>query len=123
MWFGTSGGLTKLENGIWRNYTVHDGLPANNVTSLFRDANGILWIGTTGGLAFLSSGRISTAGAEREQLREPILGLADDPDGCLWIATSSHVLRIRREVLLQGHVLDTDIREYGLADGLHGIKG
>ncbi len=79
MWFGTSGGLTKLENGTWRNYTVHDGLPANNVTSLLRDATGILWIGTTSGLAFLSAGHISAAGAQREQFREPILGLADDP--------------------------------------------
>jgi ligand-binding sensor domain-containing protein/signal transduction histidine kinase len=123
MWFGTSGGLTKLENGAWRNYTVHDGLPANNVTSLLRDATGTLWIGTTNGLAFLSSGHIATAGADREQFREPILGLADDPLGCLWIATSNRVLRIRREVLLRGHVLDTDIREYGFADGLRGIQG
>jgi ligand-binding sensor domain-containing protein/signal transduction histidine kinase len=123
MWFGTSGGLTKLENGAWRNYTVHDGLPANNVTSLLRDATGILWIGTTSGLAFLSSGHISAAGAQREPLREPILGLADDPIGFLWVATSSHVLRIRREALLQGHLLDTDLHEYGLADGLRGTEG
>ncbi|MGA3225697.1 MAG: two-component regulator propeller domain-containing protein [Acidobacteriaceae bacterium] len=123
MWFGTAGGLTKLENGAWRNYTVHDGLPANNVTSLLRDATGILWIGTTGGLAFSSSGHISAAAAQQELLREPILGMADDRIGFLWIATSRHVLRIRRDALLQDHVLDADIREYGLADGLHGTEG
>jgi ligand-binding sensor domain-containing protein/signal transduction histidine kinase len=122
MWFGTSGGLTKLESGAWRNYTVHDGLPANNITSLLRDTTGTLWIGTTGGLAFLSSGHISAAAAQQE-LREPILGLADDRIGFLWIATSRHVLRIRRDALLQDHVLDADIREYGLADGLHGTEG
>ena len=123
MWFGTLGGLTELANGAWRTYTVHNGLPADNVRSLLRDSDGILWIGTTSGLAFLSSGHISVAGAGREPLREPVLGLADDHRGFLWIATSNHVLRIRREALLQGHTLDTDIREYGLADGLRGTEG
>ena len=123
MWFGTSAGLSELTNGKWRTYTSHDGLPADEVTSLLRDSSGVLWIGTTDGLAFLSSGRISRAAAGPETLRRPVLGLADDQHGSLWIATANRVLRINREGLLQGRLRDTDIREYGLADGLKGTEG
>jgi ligand-binding sensor domain-containing protein/signal transduction histidine kinase len=123
MWFGTSAGLSELANGKWRTYTGHDGLPADEVSSLLRDSTGALWIGTTGGLAFLRSGRISVATAGLEALRGPVLGLADDQHGSLWIATANRVLRINREALLQGRLLDSDLREYGLADGLQGTEG
>ncbi len=123
MWFGTSRGLTELAKGSWRTYTTRDGLPADNVSTMFRDSAGTLWVGTSSGLAFLSSGRISVAGAGVEVLREPILGLAEDQGGSLWIATSNHVLGISRDRLLQGHPRSSDIREYGLSDGLRGTQG
>ncbi len=123
MWFGTAAGLSELANGKWRTYGSRDGLPAGEVTSLRRDSAGVLWIGTTGGLAFLSSGRISVADAGLEALRGPVLGLADDQHGSLWIATANRVLRINREALLRGRLLDNDFREYGLADGLQGTEG
>ena len=50
-----AGGLSELANGKWRTYTTHDGLPADNVSSILRDGSGTLWIGTTGGLAFLQA--------------------------------------------------------------------
>jgi signal transduction histidine kinase/ligand-binding sensor domain-containing protein len=123
MWFGTAGGLSALAKGAWRSYTSHDGLPADNVTSLLRDSTGMLWVGTAGGLALLSSGHVSFSAAWPPVLREPILGLAEDQSGWLWIATANHVLRARREALVRGPLLDTDIREYGPADGLRGTEG
>ena len=123
MWFGTSGGLSELANGKWRTYTSRDGLPADNVSSILRDGAGSIWIGTSGGLAVLRSDHIQAAGPGAAVLREPISGLADDQGGSLWIATANHVLRINREALLQGHLHDTDIRMYGLEDGLHGTEG
>jgi ligand-binding sensor domain-containing protein/signal transduction histidine kinase len=123
MWFGTAGGLSELAISKWRTYTSHDGLPADDITSLLRDSAGTLWIGTSGGLAWLNSGHISLAPPGQEALREPILGLADDHSGSLWVATSNHVLRVARQGLLQGRLLDADFREYGPADGLHGTQG
>jgi ligand-binding sensor domain-containing protein/signal transduction histidine kinase len=123
MWFGTSAGLSELSDGKWRTYTKHDGLPADEVTSLVRDSTGVLWIGTSGGLAFLKSGRISVAAAGLEALRGPVMGLADDQHECLWIATANRVLRIKREALLHGRLVDNDLLEYGLADGLLGTEG
>jgi ligand-binding sensor domain-containing protein/signal transduction histidine kinase len=123
MWFGTPGGLSELADAKWRTYTTHDGLPSDNVSTILRDASGTLWIGTTGGLAFLHSGHLLAADTGVHVLREPIFGLADDQSGSLWLATANHVLRINRNALLQGHVRDTDIRAYGLQDGLRGTEG
>jgi len=122
MWFGTSGGLSEFANGKWWTYTTRDGLPADQVSSILCDRPGALWIGTSGGLAVWRQDHIQAAGPGTV-LREPILGLADDQHGSLWIATANHVLRINREALLQGPVHDTDIRMYGLEDGLHGTEG
>jgi ligand-binding sensor domain-containing protein/signal transduction histidine kinase len=122
-WFATSGGLNALSNGHWRSYTERDGLPSEDVITLLEDSSGTLWIGTAGGLAFLKSNQIHDAGEARESLHEPIFGLAEDRNGSLWIATSSHVLRVNREKLLQGTVSDQDIHEFGLGDGLQGLRG
>ena len=43
--------------------------------------------------------------------------------GWLWMATSNHVLRVNRGRLLRGELTNTDLREYGLADGLRGVEG
>jgi ligand-binding sensor domain-containing protein/signal transduction histidine kinase len=123
MWFATSGGLSELVNDHWRTYTTGDGLPANDVSCILQDSSGILWIGTTGGLAFLKAGHLHAGSADREPLRESVLGIAEDQSGSLWIATLNHVLRVSRAALLRGDLRNEDIREYGLADGLHGTEG
>jgi ligand-binding sensor domain-containing protein/signal transduction histidine kinase len=123
MWFATRGGLSALSQGRWQTYTVRDGLPSDDVISLLQYPNGNLWIGTAEGLAILASNKIRTIPASPEVLREPILGLTEDGMGSLWIATSSHVLKVNRDSLLNGTLKEGDIREYGLADGLHGTEG
>jgi signal transduction histidine kinase/ligand-binding sensor domain-containing protein len=123
MWFGTSGGLSELANGVWRSYTARDGLPADNVTCVLQGGAGVLWVGTSGGLALLSSGHLSSDSEWPQVLREPIFGLAEDGIGFLWIATAKHVLRVKRAALVERHVLDADIRDYGPPDGLRGTEG
>ena len=43
--------------------------------------------------------------------------------GSLWIATTNHVLRVTRDNLRNGQLTETDISEFGVADGLHGTEG
>jgi ligand-binding sensor domain-containing protein len=54
-WFGSfSNGLLKVEpGGRSFRYTIHDGLPSNQITCLFRDREHNLWIGTSLGLVKL----------------------------------------------------------------------
>ena len=123
MWFATPNGLNAVSHDRWRKYTGRDGLPPGKVNCLLEDSTGVLWMGTSEGVAFLTSGQIRVPRDVPESLHEPILGLAEDGNGWLWMATSSHVLRVNRKKLLHGALRDADLREFGLADGLHGTGG
>jgi len=122
MWFATPDGLNSLSKDQWRVFGVRDGLPSANLNCLLVDSAGILWIGSSSGLAFLASGHIEIPRDAPEPLREQIFGIAEDKSGGLWIATSNHVLRVKRADLLAG-IPNPNLREYGLADGLHGLEG
>ncbi len=123
MWFATPKGLDALSRGEWHTFTVREGLPSADLNCLVADSAGVLWIGSAEGLAFLVSGRIQVPHDAPGSLREPIFGIAEDRSGWLWIATSNHVLRVKRDKLLDGQLSDADVREFGLADGLQGLEG
>ncbi|MFP5265043.1 MAG: two-component regulator propeller domain-containing protein [Blastocatellia bacterium] len=123
MWFGTANGLCSLMQGQWAVYTDLDGLPPGNVNCLTEDSNGMIWAGTDNGLAVLSAGEIRVPHEVPASLNEPILGLAEDGNAQLWISTADHVLRVDRDRILSGVAVETDVREFGLADGLRGVGG
>ena len=117
MWFGTPNGVNTLSNEKWRVFTSRDGLPPGNVNCLLQDSKGAMWIGTANGLAVASSGAIQIPREVPESLHEEILGIEEDKTGALWMATASHILRVDRDKILQ-QVGNSDVRQYGLADGL-----
>lgn len=121
IWFGTPDGLTEKSANGWQTYRVADGLPSADIDCLFQDSGGVMWIGTAEGLAFFSGGQIHTVPEEAASLHEPIFGIAEDKTGWLWVATADHILQVRRPALNDKEI--TDVREYGLADGLLGTEG
>jgi ligand-binding sensor domain-containing protein len=123
MWFATPSGLSSLSNGRWKSFTTRDGLPSDRVNCLFEDSSGTLWIGTSGGLAVSVADRFQVPGAWPQVLREPIFGLAEDKKDWLWITTSNHVLQVRRDKLAKGALGSSDVREYGITDGLLSSEG
>jgi ligand-binding sensor domain-containing protein/signal transduction histidine kinase len=124
MWFGTPNGLNELSEGHLRAYTSRDGLPPGNVNCLLPDSNGVLWIGTDNGLAFLRSGTVHALRDEvPDSMREEIFAIAEDKAGALWMATAKHIVRVDRDKLLRQAVASSDIREYGLDDGLLSTQG
>jgi ligand-binding sensor domain-containing protein/signal transduction histidine kinase len=123
MWFATPNGLSAFAKDRWQTYTARDGLPSDNLNSLLEDSTGVLWVGTVSGIAFRGPRGFLTPRGAPPSLREPILGMAEDRFGSLWVSTSNHVLRVKRDKLLQGTLVDGDVREYGLADGLRGLEG
>jgi signal transduction histidine kinase/ligand-binding sensor domain-containing protein len=123
LWFATPNGVTSLRDGKWRVWSAGEGLPEEDTDCLFGDSSGTLWIGTAGGLAYLRGDRIQVPDNLPAALREQIFGIAEDPHGWLWVSTSHHVLRVRRDALLNNTLTEMDTREYGVEDGLHGIEG
>jgi signal transduction histidine kinase/ligand-binding sensor domain-containing protein len=123
MWFATPNGLNWLSGGHWRALGIREGLPSQNVSCLLTDSADLLWIGTASGLAYVISGQVQAPNVVPASLHEPILGIAEDKLGWLWVSTSNHVLRVKRDKLLSNSVGESDVREYGLEDGLHGTEG
>ena len=122
-WFGTASGLSVLSKDRWRTYGSADGLPPGAVNCLAEDSTGALWVGTDGGVAVVRAGQVKVPREVPEALHEPVLGLAADGDGWLWVSTSKHVLRVRRDKLEGGALDASDVREFGLADGLRSAEG
>jgi signal transduction histidine kinase/ligand-binding sensor domain-containing protein len=124
MWFGTPNGLNELSEGHLRAYTSKDGLPPGNVNCLLPDSNGVLWIGTDNGLAFLRSGTVHALSDDvRDSVREEIFAIAEDKAGALWMETAKHIVRVDQDKLLRQAVASSDIREFGLGDGLLSTQG
>jgi ligand-binding sensor domain-containing protein/signal transduction histidine kinase len=123
IWFATPQGLTGLAGERWKTFTTRDGLPSDTVNCIFEDSAGRLWAGTAAGLALQASGRFRIPTIALDSLREPVLGIAEDQAASLWIATATHVLRVKRDALVNGVLHDGDVREYGTADGLRGTEG
>ena len=123
MWFGTPNGVSAFAKGRWRSYSEKDGLPSSDVSCLSVDSAGVVWIGTASGLAFVDAAGIRVPRKSPAVLQEPITGIAADARGSIWIATSNHVVRASRDELAQGEIRDANLREYGVADGLHSVEG
>lgn len=87
LWFATRGGITSLENGSFRSYTMEDGLPEDKVRDLILDKNGELWIATRGGLSHFKDGNFENYTTKNGLINNRIQSLSlDDKDG-LWIGT------------------------------------
>jgi ligand-binding sensor domain-containing protein len=122
MWFATPDGLSSFSGGRWATRLTRDGLPSSSVTTVFEDSRRVLWIGTATGLAYLYSGHIGVPQSLPEPMHEQVLGITEDSRGAMWIATSDHVLRVDHDRLLGGVLRDSDLRSFGVADGLKGVN-
>lgn len=123
IWAATPDGLDVFRNGQWRAYTTRDGLPSNDIRTLLEDAEGILWIATSDGVAYLREGNFHWPRRLVEALREPIAGVAEDAKDSLWLVTTDHVVEVGRDKLLNDSVSESDVRSYGMDDGLPGMEG
>lgn len=123
VWFATPTGLEVFNPGHWRHFSTAQGLPSNSVNCLHFDSRQTLWIGTALGLAYMKNGRIRTVADVSDALREPVFGLAEDKEGSLWIATSGHVLQAPLDLLASDDLQSSDLRSFGISDGLRGVEG
>jgi signal transduction histidine kinase/ligand-binding sensor domain-containing protein len=99
MWFATRNGLMKYADGAAKILTTAEGLPSNDVRTIYEARDGgTLWLGTSGGLGKLEGekGRkgegeipkmVLTAYTEKDGLADNIRTIYEDGDGTFWIGT------------------------------------
>jgi ligand-binding sensor domain-containing protein/methyl-accepting chemotaxis protein len=99
LWVATPFGINAYQENTWTSYTVANGLPENDVTTLFVDDEGRLWAGTgTGMLASFDGRQFLNQGSVVDGASAPVTGIAQGPEGALWVSVASHgLVRLEEE--------------------------
>jgi diguanylate cyclase (GGDEF)-like protein len=86
LWVGTFGmGLYRFRDGEWSWWNTGDGLPAEYVYALARDAQGRLWVGTQKGLARFEDGRFVVPQIDPELAHVTVRMLFLDSEDRFWV--------------------------------------
>jgi sensor histidine kinase YesM len=75
------------QNYLSKQYTTHQGLPDNNVCSIFKDKDNRLWIGTYNGLALLKGKSIQIFKKNNGLAHNSCWAILQDKKGQIWIGT------------------------------------
>lgn len=118
-----SGGLWRRDPaGAWKKLGRADGLPDENVTTLYHDDHGGLWIGTAGGgLACLRNGVLRDFARGPQGLPRAITAILEDNDHFLWLGSSRGIYRVARQALEElhaGRAVEAGVFHYDRADGM-----
>jgi len=85
VWFSSDRGLRRLQNGVLRNYTTADGLPANGITGLAAAPDGGIWVATLKGLVSFKSERFTTYSKWDGIDSGPLNSVSIGGNGTVWI--------------------------------------
>ncbi len=122
LWIGTEGrGLKRLQNGRWDSFTRTNGLPSNNVLSLYIDHDAILWVGTSGGLARLARGQWASFSKDQGMVTDSIAYITEDSLGNLWLGSTAGLMCVQKKELdeiASGAAKTALFRSFGEADGM-----
>lgn len=111
LWIGAGpDGLKRLHHGVVTSYTTEDGLPHDNVRTIYEGHDGTLWLGTVAGLAHFD-GHTFKAFAEPPDLAAAFVrGIHEDAAGTLWVGTYGKGLF---------RLVDGVTTQFTTEDGLH----
>ncbi len=95
MGLGEGGGLARLKNGKLQSWSTKDGLPDNEVLSLYETKNGEMWLGTGGGLCQFINGKFNCYDTKQGLTHDSVTSIVETKDGSLWIGTYKGVSRFK----------------------------
>ena len=87
VWVGTSGGVDRMADSLFRQISENDGLSSNDVWSIFEDDNGSLWVGSDGGLNLVVDDRPSPFPGAGGVSGVAVMAILEDTGGDLWLGT------------------------------------
>lgn len=80
-----------IKNYALKSYTIHDGLPSENITVALKDRRGYMWIGTDNGLCkfdgYEFENLVNVPGNTTSISSNFINALAEDKNGKIWVGT------------------------------------
>ena len=123
LWVGTrAGGLNYLRDGKVTVYRKKEHeMPADDVSALEMDEQGILWIGTGSGLVRLKDSQWTLYTTAEGLTSESVAYLLDDDRGNLWVGSNKGLMQIAKRELnefAEGRTSFIPARVYRREDGL-----
>jgi signal transduction histidine kinase/sugar lactone lactonase YvrE len=117
VWAGTiNGGLSRLKDGVFSNYSMTNGLSSNAINSIVEGYDGTIWVGTSAGLdAFRNRVWLHWSRAEGLPSSE-VRNCFEDSQHVLWLLTASGLAYLSSgKLIAPNHIPDA------LRDQLFGI--
>lgn len=122
LWIGTEGaGLQCLRQGRCETFNRTNGLPSNNISSLYLDHDRVLWVGTSGGLARFDRGHWTSYSKNEGMITDSIAYIIEDDLGNLWLGSTAGLMCVQKKELNEiaaGNAKTALFRSFGEADGL-----
>jgi signal transduction histidine kinase/ligand-binding sensor domain-containing protein len=126
IWVGGYGGLTRMHNGQLTRWTEREGLPSNNVRSIYEDAQGVLWVGTyDGGLGRYSDGQWTRYTQKNGLFDNGVFQILEDAQANLWMSSNRGIYRVSKQQLTDvatGKRRSLITVSYGRADGMQNVE-
>ena len=123
VWAGTvSGGLSRLKDGVFTNYSAGGGPVSNSVNSIVEGFDGKMWFATPGGLESFANGHWTNLSAQSGLPSSDVRTILEDSKHALWIATASGLAVLSNGKLDVSHKLPDSLREQilGIAEDEEG---
>jgi signal transduction histidine kinase len=124
VWAGTiSGGVSRLRNGVFTNYSVSNGLASNFVSSIIEGFDGKIWFATPRGLASFTDGHWINRSARDGLPSSDVRSIFEDANHVLWIATANGLGALVAGKIQVPQNLPDFLREqiFGFAQDAHGF--
>jgi signal transduction histidine kinase len=124
VWAGTvSGGVSRLKNGKFTNYSIAAGLASNSVNSIIEAPDGTMWMATPAGLASFAAERWTNHSAANGLPSSDVRSIFEDSKQVLWIATSGGLAFLRSGHIVVPRTLPESLREevFGIAEDNRGF--
>ncbi len=84
----------EVKKGVWKNYSIIEGLSEVQPTTLHRTSDGLLWVGTDQSFVYAFDGlEFKKVASSPEVQANEIVDLEGGSDGTIWIGTSAGVSR------------------------------
>ncbi len=122
IWIGTEGGLSRLLDGQFTNFSAHNGFPPQPVFAVHIDAEGTAWLGTAGGgLVRIKDGKIAHFDSADGLADDMAFSILEDKQGYLWMSCNRGIYRVAKSDLqahADGLLARVPCDVYGHGDGL-----
>ena len=93
LWIATNSGVSRFDGIRFENFGVREGLPDNQIQSLFVDSKSRVWAGTMRGVAVREAGAWRTL--HETGIQGAVWSVCEGRDGSIFLGTERGVLRWR----------------------------